>query len=94
MAKGRILGAQFLELFKDDLFMDLAKHANSMAQKLTRGLKSHGIPFLSEPEPNQIFPILPAEVVTELHRSYGFYDWEYRRETGQTCIRLVTSWAT
>jgi threonine aldolase len=28
LAKGRLLGIQFQELLKDDLYWDLAKHAN------------------------------------------------------------------
>ncbi|MFL6559439.1 MAG: threonine aldolase family protein, partial [Bacillus sp. (in: firmicutes)] len=31
LAKGRLLGIQFLELFRDNLFFDLATHANKMA---------------------------------------------------------------
>ena len=31
LAKGRLMGIQFLELFQDNLFFDLATHANKMA---------------------------------------------------------------
>ena len=39
LAKGRILGIQFLELFKDNLFFDLADHANKMAYKLSENIE-------------------------------------------------------
>ena len=38
LAKGRLLGIQFRELFRDDLYLNLAKHAVAMAQKLHEGI--------------------------------------------------------
>jgi threonine aldolase len=58
LAKGRLLGIQFFELFKDDLFFNLAKHANAMAAQLTAALKNCGYKFLTNSTTNQIFPIL------------------------------------
>ncbi len=93
LAKGRILGIQFLELFKDNLYDDLAKHANVMANKLSEGIKSLGYEFLTESSTNQIFPILPNTVITELEKEYGFYVW-LKIDENNSSIRLVTSWAT
>lgn len=93
MAKGRILGVQFLELFKDDLFFELANHANSMAMKLSRAIKSNGYSFLTESTSNQIFPILPNSLISELSKKYGFYIWK-KIDENTSAIRLVTSWAT
>ncbi|QNO15995.1 low specificity L-threonine aldolase [Alkalicella caledoniensis] len=93
LAKGRVLGLQFLELFKNDLFFDLAKHSNSMAIKLSQGIKEQGYEFLTKPESNQIFPILPNELIEKLSKKYEFYVWAKEDETSSS-IRLVTSWAT
>jgi len=93
LAKGRILGVQFLELFKDDLFFDLAKHANKMASKLARGIKKQNYDFLTEPVSNQIFPILPNNLIEKLNQKYGFYIW-CKVDDKNSAIRLVTSWAT
>ncbi len=93
LAKGRALGVQFLELFKDDLYFDLARHANVMAHKLSKGIKSLGYMFLTESSTNQIFPILPNSVIVELEKRYGFYVWSKTDESNSS-IRLVTSWAT
>ncbi len=49
LAKGRILGIQFRELFKDNLFYDLAGHADEMSKKLADGLKNLGVDFLTVP---------------------------------------------
>ncbi len=58
LAKGRIFGIQFFELFRSDLYLSLAKHANSMAMKIAKAVKEKGYSFLTEPATNQIFPIM------------------------------------
>ncbi len=93
MAKGRILGIQFLELFKDDLYFELASHANSMAIRLSEALEAMGYKFLTESPTNQIFPILPNELIEKLSEKYSFYIWSKVDERSSS-IRLVTSWAT
>jgi threonine aldolase len=93
LAKGRLLGIQFVELFKDDLYFSLAKHANSMATKLVEGIKNNGYTMLTESTTNQIFPILPNTIIEKLQTMYGFYVWE-KKDNDTSAIRLVTSWAT
>ena len=93
LAKGRSIGVQFLELFKNNLYFDLAKHANQMAEKLSEGIKQMGYKFLTESPTNQIFPILPNNIIRKLEELYGFYVWEKVNEN-ENAIRLVTSWAT
>ncbi len=92
-AKGRILGIQFLELFREDLFFTLAKHANAMAMELATSIKNKGYSFLTEPISNQIFPILPNDLINELSMKYGFNIWG-KIDDSRSVIRLVTSWAT
>lgn len=93
LAKGRLLGIQFLELFKDDLYYRLAEHANTMAEKLTEGIKKKGYDFLSQSPSNQIFPIFPNEVIEKLSKDFAFYVWS-KVDENKSSIRLVTSWAT
>ncbi len=93
LAKGRILGIQFLELFKDDLFFELGKHANSMAGKIAKGIEKFDYGFLTEPVSNQIFPILPSKLIEKLSKKYKFYVWNEVNDDN-SAIRLVTSWAT
>lgn len=92
LAKGRLLGIQFDELFKDNLYFDLARHANVMAERLTAGMKSLGYAFFTDSPTNQIFPILPNGTIEKLRQDYLFYDWVKTDET-HTAVRLVTSWA-
>lgn len=93
LAKGRLLGVQFLELFRDNLFFDLAAHANKMADLLRDEISKSNIKFLNHSPSNQIFPILPNSLITELQNKYSFHIWE-KIDSDHSAIRLVTSWAT
>lgn len=92
-AKGRFLGLQFLALFQDDLYFQLARHANTLAAKLAQGLADQGFAFLTASPTNQIFPILPNTFIDELQKQYSFYTW-IKIDAIHSAIRLVTSWAT
>jgi threonine aldolase len=93
LAKGRLLGAQFLALLEHGLYFDLARHANAMATQLADGLRALGVGFLGEPVVNQVFPILDDAHIERLSRRYGFHVWA-RVDATHSVIRLVTSWAT
>lgn len=92
-AKGRLLGIQFCELFRDDLYFELARHANSMADLLRGAIRAAGHPFLVDSPSNQIFPILPHALIAKLQENYSFYVWE-KIDADHSAVRLVTSWAT
>lgn len=93
LAKGRLLGIQFMELMKNDLYFDLAKHANQQAMKIKNTLKEKGVKFLSDTYTNQIFPILSNELIQVLSESFEFYVWKTIDEEF-SAIRLITSWNT
>jgi threonine aldolase len=93
LAKGRLIGQQFLELFKDNLYFDLAMHANKMANLLKNEIRKAGFNFLVDSSSNQIFPILPDRLISELHQKYSFYIWS-KVDDENSAVRLVTSWAT
>lgn len=93
LAKGRLLGIQFLELFRDNLFFDLAMHANKMAGMLRYEFGKANFTFLTHSPSNQIFPILPNSLIAELQSKYSFHIWG-KVDADHSAIRLVTSWAT
>ena len=93
LAKGRVLGAQFAALLEDDLYLQLARHANAMAARLADGLRTQGVAFLGEPLTNQVFAVLPDAAIDGLRRQFGFHVWT-RVDERRSAIRLVTSWAT
>lgn len=93
LAKGRILGIQFVELFKEDLFFKLGRYANKLATKLADSIDQMGYAHWLKPVSNQIFPIFPNPIIDKLSKKYGFYVWkEDKNDT--SVIRLITSWAT
>ena len=93
LAKGRLLGIQFLELMKDDLYFDLAKHSNVQAMKIKSAFQSKGFEFLSDTFTNQIFPILSNSQIEKLSENFDFYVWK-KIDENSSAIRLITSWAT
>lgn len=93
LAKGRVLGVQFAELFKNNLYFELSAHANEMAQLLVHELSRAGCSFWIDSPTNQIFPILEKTVIDALLQEFEFYVWA---QVDERCsaVRLVTSWAT
>lgn len=93
LAKGRLLGIQFAELFRDGLYFRAAKHAVELAQLLKSSLKEKGYSFLVDSPSNQQFPILKNDDVARLHELFGFEDWT-KIDGEHTAVRFCTSWAT
>lgn len=93
LAKGRLLGIQFEELFKENLFFDIGHHANTMAGRLQDGIKELGYEFMIESPSNQIFPIFSNKLIAKLEEHYAFSMWE-KVDEERCIIRFVTSWAT
>lgn len=93
LAKGRLLGVQFGALLQDDLWLETARHANAMAQRLAAGLRDMGVRFYMESPTNQIFPVLPDALVEALRTEVAFEFWA-KPDAAHTAIRFVCSWAT
>lgn len=93
LAKGRLLGIQFDTLFTDNLYMDIAKHADELAMKLREAFVKKGYELLHDSYTNQQFPILPDEDFRELKKKYRFSFWE-KTDASHTAVRVCTSWAT
>ena len=93
MSKHRFLSAQFAAYLHGGLWLDLAGHANRMAEMLAQGLAAHGIGCAHPVEANILFPQWPAGLATRLRAAGAvFYDWP--GGDGREGARLVTSWAT
>ncbi len=92
-AKGFVLGIQFEVLFQDRLYYELGAHANRMAEKLAAAIEERGFAFFAPVCSNQLFPILPNEMLERMAGEYGFLVQEALDEE-HSVIRLVTSWAT
>lgn len=93
LAKGRLLGVQFLELFTDDLYGKISTHAINMADKLRKGFEKLDIEFLVDSPTNQLFPILPDKVLALLNEKY-IYSYQERMDEKNSAVRFCTCWAT
>lgn len=93
LAKGRLLGIQFLALLEDGLYFEMSAHADRLAEKIRAAFQDKGIPFLFDSPTNQQFPILPDAALAKLAEHYAFETWK-RVDAGHTAVRFCTSWAT
>jgi threonine aldolase len=93
MAKGRLLGVQFEAFLKNDLWLDMARHADEEALRIAKALADKGYSLLAPACTNQLFPILTNEKIAELGRSFCF-ELSDKIDGAHTAVRFVTSWAT
>lgn len=93
LSKSRVLGLQFEELFRANLFSELALHANQMAQALSTNIREAGYHLAEDTATNQVFAVFPDSLVSKLEDKFSFHVWE-KLNDGQSVVRLVTSWAT
>lgn len=93
LAKGQVMGVQFQELFRDGLYFELARRANALAARLRQAIAEAGYSLLAPTVTNQVFPVLPNQLIAKLEEEFSFYVWEAVDES-HSAIRLVTSWAT
>ena len=89
LAKGFVLGIQFEEMFKNDLYFKLSKNTNDMALYIKENLKATY--FIDSPT-NQIFVVLDEDVATKIMKRYDCEFWE--KQGDKHVIRIVTSFST
>ena len=90
-SKLRYLSAQFTAYFADDLWLENARHANAMADRLASILGRYpDIHFTQRVESNQLFFTLPTHALRALQARYFFFMWNEAINE----VRLVTSWDT
>ncbi len=93
LAKGRITGIQFGELFTDGLYERIGKPAVDAAEKIKTALKKSGYELYLDTPTNQIFCIVSNDIMKKIAQDVEFGFWEKYDET-HSVIRIATSWAT
>ena len=93
LAKGRLLGIQFIALFEDGLYFEISEHADRLAIKIKAAFEEKGYPFLYESVTNQQFPIIPDEKLQLLNKKYAYSFWK-KVDEKRSAVRFCTSWAT
>jgi threonine aldolase len=90
-SKMRFLAAQFEALLRDDLWLQLAGHANAMAARLADAVG--GLPGVTLTHPvqsNAVFAKLPSRAIAPLLERFQFYVWDERGDE----VRWMCSWDT
>jgi threonine aldolase len=102
LSKHRFLAAQLDAYLADDLWLDLARHANRMADRLAEGLSAAGIKPVWPVEANEVFVPLSADADRRLKGAGALYHPWYLGSLPAglvippdlTLMRLVTSFST
>jgi threonine aldolase len=74
-SKGFVAGIQFEELFRDNLYLELAMTSNNCAKLLNDKLQELGVKMYEKCETNQVFPIFTNEVYKKLEEFSVFELW-------------------
>lgn len=93
LAKGRLLGIQFIALLENDLYFEISNHADKLAYKIKDAFKHKGYSFLFDSVTNQQFPIIPDAQLKVLEKKYVFSLWKHTNKDN-SAVRFCTSWAT
>ncbi|PTV96623.1 L-threonine aldolase [Rhodobacter aestuarii] len=100
-SKHRFLAAQMAGYLEGDLWLDLARHANAMAAKLSAGISAvPGAHLLHPTQANEVFAAFPRSAHRQLHAAgAAYYLWPFDQSlegeaSEPLSARMVTSWAT
>ena len=93
LAKGRLLGVQFLTLFSDNLYLEIGQYQNELAGIITHSILDEGYELFVPAKTNQVFAIFPNDIIEKLSQEFSF-NISHRVDDNRSCIRLVTSFAT
>ena len=93
LAKGRLLGIQFDELFRDDLYMKIGEAAVRAADRIRKALRQKGYRLCFGSPTNQIFCIVENEEFKRLREKVECEFWE-KYDDDHTVIRFATDWGT
>ena len=93
LAKGRLLGIQFDELFRDDLYMKIGEPAIKNADRIRQALQEKEYHLYFESPTNQSFCIMENKDLERLGEKVEYGFWE-KYDDDHTVIRFATDWGT
>ena len=88
LAKGFLIGLEYIALFENDLYFNIAKKQNELSEQLVNKLKEINVKFLMNTESNQNFITLKNDTIEKIKDKIYFEIWESNNLN--TTIRLVT----
>lgn len=93
LAKGWLLGLQFVTLFGNGEYYCLGQHADALALQIRSALEARGLSMYNNSTTNQQFVILTPVQQASLSETFIFEHYA-KTEDGRDIIRFCTSWAT
>jgi len=93
LAKGWLLGIQFMALLKDGYYVRTCAKANAAAQAIKQAFLDKGVALLVDTPANQVFPILSRPQTASLGEKYGFSHWQ-QVDQEHTAVRFCVSATT
>jgi threonine aldolase len=88
-----LLGIQFDELFRDDLYIKIGEPAIKTADRIRQALQEKGYRLYFESPTNQIFCIMENKDLERLGEKVEYGFWE-KYDDDHTVIRFATDWGT
>ncbi|MFQ1017932.1 threonine aldolase family protein [Gilliamella sp. BG7] len=93
LAKSWIVGSQMNVLMQNNLYLELGKHSNSMANKLKQLFENIGLTFITKPQSNQLFVNFPNKLAKKILTHYAV-DNLGQTDSNHIGLRFCTSWST
>ncbi len=94
-SKMRFVSSQITALLEDGLWLELARHANAMAQRLVARAQAAGIEIALPAQINEVFLKLDRGAADRLRADgFVFHPWGTEPERGAAVYQFVTSFAT
>lgn len=93
LEKGRLLGIQFICMFRDGLYLHIGRNAVLLAGRIKRALTEKGYRIHPDTPTNQIFVVLSPAQQERLFSDVELDYWE-TLDDGCSVYRIATSWAT
>lgn len=93
LAKGRLLGIQFEELFRDGLYLEISRRADQQAMRIREAALVGGHSLYADSPTNQQFVVLPDQKIEVLSDRYAFA-YIARVDGAHSAVRFCTGWAT
>ncbi|MBQ5781561.1 MAG: aminotransferase class V-fold PLP-dependent enzyme [Spirochaetaceae bacterium] len=93
LAKGWLLGLQFLELFTNDLYLKIGKTAVEQAIRIKNAFESRGIKMAVDSPTNQQFVKLSKAQAEYLSKDF-YFEREEVFSNGDIMVRFCTGWSS
>ena len=92
-AKGFLFGTQFKAYFENDLWLSMARHAVTQAQRIQQAALEKGYTLYAASPTNQVFLVLSHAQIERLRQDFAF-ELNGRVDEDHEAARFVCSWAT